>query len=188
MNRRIISAFLVFLLLASVAMPAAAAGGPADPPQVYYELRNMCKYGAHVDLGKIPLLTFGIGYEGRFIDDEKDKWILFIHAGAATKRITVAAETPAPQLMLIRDFVNAVKECKAESDQVSLDLVQSLTSGLGGSFGVLKGILTDDGVSTILGAGGITYSAEEVHQFVLHFNAAKNAQKNAEKLFGEVFE
>ena len=185
MNRRIISALLVFLLLASVAFPAATA---AETPQVYYELHDLCLCGAHEDLGKIPYLTFGIGYEGRQIADDKDKWILFIHAGAATKKIIITPETPTQKLMPIRDFVNAVNKCKDESDQISLDLAQSLTSGFGGSFGVLKGFLTDDGVSTILGAAGITYSVEEVHQFVLHFNAAKNAQKNAEKLFGEVFE
>ena len=184
MSRRIISALLVFLLLTSVAVPAATA---AETPEVYYELHDMCLCGAHADLGRIPFATFGIGYEGRVIDAVKDKWILFIHAGAATKKIIITPETHISKLMAVRDFVNEVDKCKFESDQLSIDLAESLTTGLAGSYGVVKGALTDDGLSTILGASGIVYSIEEVHQFVLHFNAAKDAQKHAEKIYG-VFE
>ena len=122
-------------------------------------------------------------YEGRFIDDEKDKWILFIHAGAATKRITITPETPTQKLMHLRDFVAAVDECKSESDQLSTNFITALGTGTVGSYETLKGVLTDNSLSTILGAGGIVASTEEIHQFVIHFNNAKNAQTYAEKLF-----
>lgn len=184
MNRGIISALMVFLLLASVGMPAVVAGAPSE---VYYELHDMCIMNAHKDLGKIRF-SFGIGYEGRQIAVNEDTWVIFIHAGAVTKSIIITPETSTAKLRMIRDFVNAVDECKSESDQLSISLVESLTSGLAGSCGVVKGALTDDSMCAVLGAAGIAYSIEEVHQFVLHLNSAINAQKRAEKICGGISE
>ena len=182
MNRRIISVLIVFLL-ASVTIPAATA---VETPEVYYKLHDMCLCGAHADLGRIPFATFGIGYEGRVVDDAKDKWILFIHAGAATKKIIITPETPTQKLMLIWDFVNAVKECKAESDQIPPNLLMALLTGSLGSGGMISGTLYDNAPITSGGVLSVTESVEQIRQAVTHFNNAKNAQKNAELLFSEV--
>ena len=183
MSRRILSALIVFLLLASVAVPATAA---AATPEVYHELHNMCTGGDHANLGKIPFATFGIGYETHNIDPQSDKWELFIHAGAATKKLIVTPETPTGKMMLIRDFVNAVKDCKEQSDQVPDNLKWSLLSGSGGAGAVVYGGLSDNALITGSGLISVGASIEEMHQAVTHFNNAKNAQKKAEKLFGEL--
>ena len=177
--RKFISALLVFLLLTSVAIPATAA----EAPQVYYELHDLCLCGAHEDLGKIPYLTFGIGYEGRVIDDVKDKWKIFVHAGFATKEFTITPRTDLGKLVTLLDFVDNVNDCKKESEPVPVEIMVALATGTGGSAELIKGALTDDALSEILGASGITASAEIIHRSVIHFNNAKNAQKNAEKLF-----
>ena len=183
MSGRIISALIVLLLLTSVVIPVASTG---EPSQVYYELHDMCLMNAHEDLGKIPYLTYGIGYEADINDEQSDKWVIFIHAGTATKKIIITPETHISKLMAVRDFVNEVDKCKFESDQLSIDLAESLTTGLAGSYGVVKGALTDDGLSTILGASGIVYSIEEVHQYCILI--PRRMHKHMQKNFGEVFE
>ncbi|HJJ99018.1 MAG TPA: hypothetical protein O0X23_02250 [Methanocorpusculum sp.] len=156
----------------------------ADAPREYYELHDMCLCEESEDLGKIPFATFGIGYSARVIDSQNDKWEIFIHAGTDTKNIIITPETPMSTLVTLRDFVNSVDECKTESDQVPANLALAIGSGIYGSIKLVKGVLTDDALSEMLGASGIAASATEIHQFVIHFNNAKTAQKNAETLFG----
>jgi len=182
MKTRLLSALLVFLLVTSVSVPAVSA----EAMQAYYELHNMCICNAKEDLGHIPYLNWGIGYKARCIDEQNDKWEIFVHAGIATKKIIITPETPDGTVVTLMNFVNAVKECKTESDQLSIDIIAALGAGMAGSGETLKGALTDDALSTILGAGGIAASVEETHQFVIHFNSAKTAQKTAETLFDEL--
>ena len=178
--RKFISALLVFLLLTSVAVPAATA---AETPEVYYELHDMCLCGAHADLGRIPFATFGIGYEGRVVDDVKDKWILFIHAGAATKKIIITPETPMSKLVTLRDFVGNVDKCKVESDQIPTNVLNGLASGTIASVAFTAGGLSDNAYVASTGVLPAGVTINEFRQAVDHWNSAKNAQKNAEKLF-----
>ena len=183
MNRRIISVLIVFLLLASVTIPTVTA---VETPEVYYELHDMCLCGAHADLGRIPFATFGIGYETHNIAPQSDSWEIFIHAGSATKPVTITPATPTGKMVLLRDFVNAVDECTEESDQVPDNLKWSLLSGSGGAGAVVYGGLSDNALITGGGLISVGASIEEMHQAVTHFNNAKNSQKKAEKLFGEL--
>lgn len=51
----------------------------------------------------------------------------------------------------------------------------------------MKGLLTDSAVELALGGTSATYSADSIRRFVDHFNNAKNAQKNAERIFGDIW-
>jgi len=127
-------------------------------------------------------LTWGIGYEA-WIDKQTNNWEIFVHAGKATNEFTITPETDLGKLVMLHDFVNAVKVCKAESEQVPFDLSAALVTEIGGSYEMIKGFLTDNALCEILGAAGVTAGAEGIHQAVIHFNNAKTAQKNAEALF-----
>lgn len=182
MNRRIISALLVFLLLTSVAMPAVAAG---DPSEVYYELHDMCIMNAHKDLGKIPF-SFGIGYEGRQIADTRDTWVIFIHAGAVTKKFTLTPETSMKKLMLIKDFVTNVNVCKEESDQIPNKLRNAIAEAVAGGNAVMYGTAHDYAPAIAGGLLAAAHSVTEATSALDHFGKAKTAQVNAEKLFHEL--
>jgi len=178
MKTRLLSALLIFLLVASVSVPAVSA----EPSHVYYELHNMCLCNAEENLGQIRG-SWGIGYEACVIDEQNDKWKVFVHAGDATKEITITSETDLGKLVMLRDFVTNVDECKEESNQIPINVGAAIGAGTGGAAMILKGVLTDDAVFKMSGVAGITASAEEVRQTVIHFNNAKTAQKNAETLF-----
>ena len=181
MNRRIISALLVFLLLTSVTIPTVTADASVE----YYKLHNLCLCNAKEDLGHIPYLNWGIGYKA-WIDKQTDNWKVFVHAGLATKEFMITPETNLGKLVTLLEFVEYVDECKSESDPIPFDIGAAIGAGTVGSAKLIKGALTDDALSEILGASGITASAEVIHQSVIHFNNAKDAQKNAEKLFEEL--
>ena len=181
MNIRLLSALLVFLLIASVSIPSVSA----EPSQVYYELHNLCLCKESKDLGHVPYLNWGIGYKA-WIDKQTDNWNIFVHAGKLAKEFTITPETNLGKLVTLIDFVNNTDECKEESDQIPFGIMAAIGAGTVGSAKLIKGALTDDALSEILGTAGITASAEIIHQSVIHFNNAKNAQKNAEKLFEEL--
>jgi len=180
MKTRLLSVLLIFLLVASVSVPAVSA----EPSHVYYELHNMCLCNANEDLGQI-YGSWGIGYEA-WIDKQTDNWKVFIHAGLATKEFTITPETDLGKLVMLRDFVNNVNECKEESDPIPFNVIVALGSASAGTLSLLKGATTDDAVLTTAGLAGLGYSVEQLSEFARHFENAKNAQKNAEKLFGEL--
>jgi len=115
MKTKLLSALLIFLLVASISVPAVST-----ETQAYYELHNMCLCNAEEDLGHLKNLNWGIGYKA-WIDKQTDNWKVFIHAGDATKEITITPETEDRTVVTLKDFVNAVKECKTESDQIPIN-------------------------------------------------------------------
>jgi len=186
MKTRLLSVLLVFLLVTSVTVPAVNAEPPQAYHQAYHELHNLCLCEESEDLGHIPYLNWGIGYSARVIDQQNDKWEIFVHAGNAKKSVIITPETDLGKLITLRDFVNNVNKCKTESDQITISVGAAIGAGTGGSFAECKGFLTDDALSKMFGAVGIVTSVEEIHQSVVHFNNAKTAQKNAETLFEEL--
>jgi len=178
MKTRLLSALLIFLLVASFSVPAVSA----ETPQVYYELHNLCACNAKEDLGKLPYLTWGIGYEA-WIDEQNDNWEVFAHAGVHTKKFTITNETETEKMVTLMDFVEYVDECKAEMDQIPDNAYHAVISSAMGSTGLIGGAVLDNAPAVAAGVVTVSYSVEQIAEFTTHFNNAKNAQKCSEKLF-----
>lgn len=176
-----LSLLIIFLLITAVWIPAVNAEAPAE----YHQLHNLCICGAHEDLGHIPYLCLGIGYKA-WIDTQTDKWFVFIHAGLASKELVITPCTDAGKLTTLLSFIENVNACKSEADQIPTNVIAGLGAGAATATLVLEGAFNDNAYLTMPAVLTGAITMDEVKQFVNHWNNAIKAQKNAEKLFGEL--
>lgn len=102
------------------------------------------------------------------------------------KSLIITPETDLGKMVALRDFIQNVNKCKEESDQIPSNAFFALTSGIAGSFATVGGSIYNYSPAIASGLATLGYSVEQIAEITKHFNNAKHAQKNAEKLFGEL--
>lgn len=152
MNRRIISALIVFLLLASVVVPAVSA-------HTLSELHSAGVAHPTVDLGDIPVLTWGVGYEYGYTCKD-DVWRLWCFS-TEEKIIDFTEERNRDNETLIDyvyDFARTLQDCSQKfAGNKALGMSGVVAGGAGVTIG-LSGAIPSGGASTALavtGAGAV---------------------------------
>ena len=148
MSRRIISALIVFLILASVAIPAVSA-------HTLSELHSAGVAHPSVDLGDIPVLTWGVGYEYGY-KCKDDVWMLWCFS-TEEKIIDFTEERNRHNETLIDyvyDFARTLQDCSQKfAGNKALGMTGVAAGGVGVAIGV-SGAMPSGGTSAALAGTG----------------------------------
>lgn len=175
--KKFISILLVFLLLASVAMPAVSA----VPSASYCELHEMSHTHISNHFGPaVCVILIGMGYEYQ----GNDVWL--IDYDLIYKRINACEHCDDATLVKLRKFIESVDECRKKYDSVGQHVILTLL-GCGSVAVELSSCIADDSAAkclAVLVTAGFTVG--EAREAVDSIIGAINAKDEAARLFGEL--